>query len=215
MLMSALASFRRRRALPTYRPPDGSYRASAAPLGRRIVAGLVDWTIVTVFFLIAEIPLGVFQATADEIGGSVFIVVFVLTQAAALAIVAGYFAFFFHTGHTLGMRAADIHLVAARTGDSPTVARAAARGVLAVVFFLAFSTAYTFLLGRYDTPLSTFHEISRAVSIFVASLAFLGHVWQVRDGTGRSLWDRLVGLAVIEDIVPSSMPDRLWTPWGT
>jgi hypothetical protein len=35
------------------------------------------------------------------------------------------------------------------------------------------------------------------------------------DRSGRTLWDRLTGLAVVEDIVPTSMPDRLWSPWGT
>jgi uncharacterized RDD family membrane protein YckC len=213
--MNVLASFRRRRPLPEYRPPDGSYRATAAPLSRRALAGLLDWTIVTVCFLIAQIPLGVLQATADEIGGVVFAIVFALTQAVALAIVAGYFAFFFSTGHTLGMRATDIHLVAAGSGASPSLARSAARGVLAVVFFVTTFTAYTFVLGRYDTPLSTFHQVSRAVCISVAALAFFGHLWQLWDRNGRSLWDRLFGLAAIEDRVPSSMPDRLWTPWGT
>ena len=210
-----MASFRRKNPLPEYRPPDGSYRATAAPLSRRLVGGLVDWTIVTVVFLIAQIPLGVIQATGDEIGGITFWAVFFLTQAAGLAVVAGYFAFFFSTGHTLGMRAADIHVVAASTGRSPALARAAGRGVLAVVFFLASFTAYTFVLGNYDTPLSTFHQVSRAVSIAIASLAFFGHMWQLRDRAGRGIWDRLCGLAVIEDIVPSSMPERLWTPWGT
>jgi uncharacterized RDD family membrane protein YckC len=210
-----LASFRRKNTLPEYRPPDGSYRATAAPLSRRLVGGLVDWTIVTVVFLIAQIPLGVIQATGDEIGGITFWSLFFLTQAAGLAIVAGYFTFFFSTGHTLGMRAADIHVVAARTGRSPALARAAGRGVLAVVFFLASFTAYTFVLGNYDTPLSTFHQVSRAVSIAIASLAFFGHIWQLRDRAGRGIWDRLCGLAVIEDMVPSSMPERLWTPWGT
>jgi hypothetical protein len=93
--------------------------------------------------------------------------------------------------------------------------RAASRGVLAVVFFLASFTAFTFVLGNYDTPLSTFHQVSRAASIAVASIAFFGHLWQVPDPAGRGLWDRLFGLAVIEDMVPSSMPERLWTPWGT
>ena len=210
-----MASFRRKNPLPEYRPPDGSYRATAAPLSRRLVGGLVDWTIVTVVFLIAQIPLGVIQATGDEIGGITFWSLFFLTQAAGLAVVAGYFAFFFSTGHTLGMRAADIHVVGAGTGRSPALARATVRGVLAVVFFLASFTAYTYVLGHYDTPLSTFHQVSRVVSIAVASLAFFGHMWQLRDRAGRGIWDRLCGLVVIEDMVPSSMPERLWTPWGT
>jgi hypothetical protein len=70
------------------------------------------------------------------------------------------------------------------------------------------------VLGHYDTPLSTFHELARAGSITIASIAFFGHVWQLSDRDGRSLRDRLAGLAVIEDIVLATMPDRLWTPWG-
>lgn len=209
------ASFIRRRALPEYRPQDGSYRATAAPFGRRALAGLVDWTLVTVCYLIVEIPLGVVQAIGDEVGGIVFVVLLALTQAAALAVVAGYFAFFLSTGHTLGMRALDIQVVGGQNGRPPSLARAAGRGVLSVVFFLATYTAYTFVLGHYDTPLSTFHQVSRAACIFLASLAFFGHLWQVWDRAGRALWDRLAGLAVIEDMVPASMPDRLWSPWGT
>ena len=209
------ASFIRRRALPEYRPRDGSYRATAAPLGRRALAGLVDWTRVTACYLIVEIPLGVVQAIGNEVGGIVFVVLFALTQAAALAVVAGYFAFFFSTGHTLGMRALDIQVVGGQNGRPPSLARAVGRGVLSVVFFLATYTAYTFVLGHYDTPLSAFHQVSRAACIFLASLAFFGHLWQVWDRAGRALWDRLAGLAVIEDMVPASMPDRLWSPWGT
>jgi hypothetical protein len=70
------------------------------------------------------------------------------------------------------------------------------------------------VLGHYDTPLSTFHEVARAVTIAVASIAFFGQIWQLRDRQSRSAWDRLTGVAVIEDIVPASMADRLWTPWG-
>jgi uncharacterized RDD family membrane protein YckC len=209
------ASFTRRRALPEYRPEDGSYRATAAPFGRRLLAGVIDWTIVTVCYLLVEIPLGVIQAIGSEVGGIVFVILFVLTQAAALTVVAGYFAFFLSTGHTLGMRALDFHVVGARNGRAPALARAAGRGVLSVVFFIATYTAYTFVLGHYDAPLSTFHQVSRAACILVASLAFVGHVSQLLDRASRSLWDRLAGLAVIEDMVPASMPDRLWSPWGT
>ena len=59
------------------------------------------------------------------------------------------------------------------------------------------------------------HVLAIVIGIAVASIAFLGHLWQLRDPAGRGLWDRLFGLAVIEDMVPSSMPERLWTPWGT
>lgn len=212
--MTALASYVLRHPQRPYHPGDGSYRATSAPLGRRIVGGIVDWTIVTVAYLIANIPLGVIQATADEVGGVVYWCVFVLVQAAALAVVAGYFAFFLSTGHTLGMRAADIYVVGFRTGRAPALAQSAGRGVLSVIFFLASFTAYTYVLGHYDPPLSTFHQVARAASIAVAAVAFFGHLWQLRDPEGRTVWDRLTGNAVIEDMVPTSMPDRLWAPWG-
>jgi len=207
-------SFDRRRTRPEFHPLDGSYRATAAPFTRRLVASVIDWAMVTVAYLVVNIPLGVLQAVGDEEGGVVNGVVFILTQAAALAVVAGYFAFFLSTGHTLGQRAADIHVVDAQSGQSPSLPRAAARGVLSVVFFIASFTAYTYVLGHYDTPLSTFHEIARASSIALASIAFFGQIWQVRDRDARSAWDRLAGLAVIEDLVPATMPDRLWSPWG-
>jgi hypothetical protein len=53
------------------------------------------------------------------------------------------------------------------------------------------------------------------VSIAVASTALFGHLWQLWDPQARTIWDRLAGMAVIEDMVPSSMPDRLWSPWGS
>ena len=205
----------RRRPRPGFRPADGSYRATAAPFARRLVAGIVDWAIVTVCYLVVNIPLGVIQATANEVGGVVYVAAVILTQAVALAVVGGYFAFFLSTGHTLGMRASDIHAVDARTGRGPALPRAAARSVLSVLFFIASFTAYTYVLGHYDTPLSTFHEVARAASIAVASIAFFGQMWQLLDRDGRSVWDRLAGLAVIEDMVPASLPDRLWSPWGT
>ena len=206
-------SSRLRRPRPEFHPLDGSYRATAAPFTRRVVAGTLDWAIVTVCYLVANIPLGVFQATANEVGGVVYLGVVILTQAAALAVVAGYFAFFLSTGHTLGMRAADIHVVDAQ-GGKPALARAVARSVLSVLFFIASFTAYTYVLGHYDTPLSTFHEVARTASIAIASIAFFGQLWQLRDREARSAWDRLARLAVIEDRVPASMPDRLWSPWG-
>jgi hypothetical protein len=49
----------------------------------------------------------------------------------------------------------------------------------------------------------------------VAGASLLGQLWMLVDGEGRTLWDRLTGLVVVEDIVPASMPERLWSPWRT
>jgi uncharacterized RDD family membrane protein YckC len=212
--MTVLASFVRSRPRPAYEPADGTYRASAAPLWRRGVASLIDWTLVTVLYLIGNIALGMPLAVAREIGGVTETIVFVATQIAGLAIVVAFFAFFLSTGHTLGMRALDIHVVGFASGREPTLVAAVARSLLAVVFFLASFTAYSYIFGRYDPGLSTFEESTRSVAITVATIAFFGHVWKLADPAGRSIWDRLTGFTVIEDMVPATMPDRLWSPWG-
>jgi uncharacterized RDD family membrane protein YckC len=212
--MTVLASFVRSRPQPAYKPADGTYRASAAPLWRRAVASLIDWTLVTVAYLIANIALGMPLAVAREVGGVTNAIVFVATQIGGLAVIVVFFAVFFSTGHTLGMRALDIHVVGYTSGREPGVPAAVARSILAVVFFLASFTTYSYILGRYDPGLSTFEETTRAVSITVATIAFFGHLWQLADPAGRTIWDRLTGLTVIEDMIPATMPDRLWSPWG-
>ena len=83
-----------------------------------------------------------------------------------------------------------------------------------MAFFLASFTAYTYLFGHYEGPLTSFEEIARASSIGIAVVALGGHLWKLLDEAGRSVWDRAAGLIVVEDIVPTSMPDRLWAPWG-
>ena len=194
----------------------GATAPTAAPLTRRLVAGLVDWMIVTVFFLIAQIPLGVLQATGDEIGGITSWSVFFLTQAAGLAIVAGYFAFFFSTGHTA--RDARSGHPRRRGGDRPEPcarARRTAEESSPSIFFLASFTAYTFLLGNYDTPLSTVPPgVARSLDRGRLNRVPRPPVAAARPGRARALGPPR-GLAVIEDLVPSSMPERLWTPWGT
>ena len=64
-------------------------------------------------------------------------------------------------GHTLGMRAADTSPWSTPGPGSPRSPAAAARSVLSVLFFITFSTAYTYVLGHYDTPLNL-HRGQRA-----------------------------------------------------
>ena len=209
--MSVSSALSRR---PAYAPADGVYRAHAAPIWRRLVAGTVDWVGVITSYLIVNIPLGMIERVAEELGSVVEGVVFVAVQAAALSVVAGYFAFFFNAGSTLGMRAVDIHVVSHASGEPPRLLATVWRGLVSVVFFLASVTAYMYLFGHYDSPLTNFEEIARAGSIGIASVALVGHLWKLFDEAGRSVWDRAAGLIVVEDIVPTSMPDRLWAPWG-
>ncbi len=205
-------SLRRR---PSYQPEDGSYQAVAAPLWRRGVASTLDWVLVFVIYLIAGIPLGVFQTLGKTLTGPVGETLFWLTQAAALAIVVGYFAYFFSTGHTMGMRALDIHVFVHRSGREPSLPRATARGLIALGFFLGTVNGYGLVRGKHEQGLTGTEEVWRTVCVVGISVAVLGELWQLVDPDGRTVWDRLTGLVVVEDVVPTSMPDRLWSPWGT
>lgn len=200
---------------PAYVPADGVYRASAAPLWRRGVASGLDWVLVFVVYLLAGIPLGMIQTVGDAVGGGVNDVVFALTEAVAVGVIVAYFAYFFSTGHTLGMRALDIHVFSYRSGRAPHLVRAFGRAVLALGFFLATLNGYGLLRGHHEGGLTDMQETWRAVTVTAALVALAGGLWKLVDREGRTVWDRLAGLVVIEDVVPTSMPDRLWSPWGT
>lgn len=203
-----------RRPAPAYAPADGSYRAVAAPLWRRASASAIDWILVFTLYIIASYPLGMLQTLGEAAGGAAADATFVLTHAVALGLVAAYFAYFFATGHTLGMRALDIHVFSYGSGREPHLAQAAARSVLAVGFFLAAVNAYGLLRGRPD-GLSGMEETWRSVAVTGVLAALAGGLLKLVDAEGRTLWDRLFGLIVVEDVVPASMPDRLWSPWST
>jgi uncharacterized RDD family membrane protein YckC len=198
-----------------YAPADGAYRASAAPLWRRAAAGGVDWLLVFVVYLIVSIPLGMIQALGDALGGAADDALFAFTEAVALGVIAAYFAYFLATGHTLGMRALDIHVFSYESGREPHLARAVARSLLALGFFLATVNAYGLLRGEHEGGLTDAQETWRAVTVTVVLVAIAGGLWKLVDREGRTLWDRLFGLVVVEDVVPATMPDRLWSPWGT
>jgi uncharacterized RDD family membrane protein YckC len=202
-----------RRAAPAYAPADGAYRAVAAPLWRRAFASALDWVLAVVLFVLVGYPLGMIETLGNAIGGSLGRVLFWGAEGVALAVVAGYFAYFLSTGHTLGMRALDIHVFSHRSGREPHIVQGAVRGVLALAFFLASFKAYTYL--QEEEPLTGWQRVWRDLAVTGAALAFLGNTWKLVDADGRTLWDRLLGLVVVEDVVPTSMPGRLWSPWGT
>src|SRR5215212_4795688 len=97
----AVSDWSLHRQIP-YAPADGSYRAVSAPLWRRGAASTLDWVLVFFSFIILSYPLGMIQTLGDALGGVWADLIFDLTQAVGLGFVAGYFAYFFLTGHTLG-----------------------------------------------------------------------------------------------------------------
>jgi uncharacterized RDD family membrane protein YckC len=204
------------RAVPTYAPADGAYRALAAPLWRRVIAAALDWFLVFVLILIASYPLGLIQALGDALGGTARAVLNGATQALGLGVIVAYFAWFNASGHTLGMRALDIHLFEYRTGWQPHPFRAGLRSLLSLGFFLAAIDAYGLSSGAYrEGGLTDAQASGRMAAIAGVALAIIGGLWKLVDPEGRTLWDRLFGLVVVEEVVPTSMPDRLWSPWGT
>lgn len=205
-----------RRPAPVYKPADGTYRAVAAPLWRRTFASAIDWTLVFVAFLIVSIPLGMIETLGRTIGGPSGDAVVYIVDALALGVVVAYFGYFLSTGHTMGMRALDIHVFSHATGREPHLVRAVTRSLLSLAFFLAAFKAYTLTRGwQGNEGLTGREEAWRDLAATVSTVALVGGLWKLADPEGRTLWDRLTGLVVVEDVVPTSMPGRLWSPWGT
>jgi uncharacterized RDD family membrane protein YckC len=178
------------------------------------MASAIDWILVFVAFLIVSIPLGMIETLGRAIGGPFGDALGYFVDALALGVVAAYFGYFLSTGHTMGMRALDIHVFSHATGREPHLIRAAGRSLLSLGFFLATLKAYSLVHG-YHEGLTETEQTWRDLAVTVSAVAFIGSLWKIADPDGRTLWDRLTGLVVVEDVVPASMPDRLWSPWGT
>jgi uncharacterized RDD family membrane protein YckC len=205
-----------RSATPTYAPANGAYLALAAPLWRRIAGASIDWSLVFVLFILASYPLGMIQTLGNELGGTAQTAITALTDALGLGVVVAYFMWFDASGATLGMRALDIHLFSYRTGREPHLLQAGLRSLLSLGFFLASIDAYGLSAGAYrHGGLTDAQSHWRLAAIAGVVLAVVGGLWKLIDPEGRTLWDRLFGLVVVEEVVPTSMPDRLWSPWGT
>lgn len=205
-----------RSSAPAYEPENGAYRALAAPLWRRVSASALDWFLVFVLFLLVSYPLGMIQTLGNALGGGPGTAIRGVTQAVGLGVIVAYFTWFFASGHTLGMRALDIHLFTYRSGEEPHPVRAFVRSLLSLGFFLATIDAYGLSSGAYRHGGLTDAQASyRVAAVAGAALACAGGLWKLLDPEGRTLWDRLFGLVVVEEVVPASMPERLWSPWRT
>lgn len=208
---SALASSPRK-----YAHPQGEYTASAAPLWRRGLASALDWALAGIVYLLLLIPVGILEAIAELLGGAAGRALTTFGHVAAISAILAYFTFLLRSGHTMGMRALDIHVIAYGHGREPGFGRSLVRALLALLLGGALLNAYAYLGGWEGIGgLSSFQRSVGEAAVIVTAVGLLGQLWMLVDGEGRTLWDRLTGLAVIEDIVPASMPDRLWSPWRT
>ena len=185
--------------------PDGAETARYARLRRRALAGVVDWTICAVVYLIVSIPAGIVQIVGGwaivEGGGTLGRVLVVLSQLVIACAVVAYLAIGLRSGQTLGMRAVEVHTRVAATGSIPGPGRAVARAAVGVVFALAFVNAYFGLRGEAPVEgLSDVEETVLSIALVVAAVALAGKLWAFADPARRTLWDRLFGLIALEDL---------------
>jgi uncharacterized RDD family membrane protein YckC len=197
--------------------PDRSFTATYPRFLRRLGAGALDWVIASVLFLVASIVGGVFQAIGDVssdagdlrgIPGSALLLV---SQVIVAIPVVAYFAAYWTTGSTLGMRAVDIELVREETGRAPGWARAIARACVAFVIAFGVNTVYSYLAS--DPPLDGYSSLERtviAISVVIVSAAAAAKLWMLVDRQRRSLLDRLFGLVYVEELVFSAEAPLPW-----
>jgi uncharacterized RDD family membrane protein YckC len=186
--------------------PSRRYLASFAAAWRRLVAGTVDWGICFVTYLVIGIPLGVVEALGATMYDDR---TFGRLPGAALAVVAqvlsfipfvAYFAYLWPTSQTFGMRVMDIRLVCAGTGRGPSRRRAILRAVIAMVV-----AAGVYLVVMRETSFEKSHldHLSRVLMTGAYALAIVAGVSALTSlvsPTGRSLFDRIFGTVVVDDL---------------
>ena len=196
--------------------PDGSYSATYPSAARRLGAGAIDWLICFVLYLLGSIVGGVFSAVgltswdAGDLRGVPGATLLALSQLAIAVPVVAYFAAYWRSGSTLGMRALDIELVREETGVPPGWGRAVARGCLAFVLALAVNNVYLVLAGEPLDGYTTVQQAVIVVSVVLTSLLLAAKAFMFLDERRRSLLDRAFGLLYLEELV-FSRPDR--GPW--
>jgi hypothetical protein len=197
--------------------PDGAYTATFPSPLRRVGAGAIDWLICGVIFVIASIVAGVFEAvgavsfTAGDLRGIPGSALITVSQVIVAAPVVAYFAYYWTTGATLGMRALDFELTREETGRPPGWRRTVPRGALAFVLALAVDNVYLVLAGEPLGEYSTAERIAITVSVVLVALLLVAKAWMLVDGRGRSLLDRLFGLVYVEELVFTRDRTLPWT----
>jgi hypothetical protein len=201
-----------------YVAPDGTYSAIYPRFRRRLAAGAIDWVLCGVVFLVTSIAVGLVQGLgtlAVEAGGAWTVpgvALVVLSQLIVVGAMAAYFAWFWTTGSTLGMRALDFELVVDATGQPPGWRRAVPRAVVGCVLALALVNLYFAWSGRTDDePLNAYERGLVAVSVAVGGAGLAAKGWLLLDGRRRSALDRLFGLVYVEEFV---YRDARRSPWA-
>ena len=198
-----------------YLAPDDSYSATYPSVRRRLAAGAIDWVLCWVIFLVASIVGGIVQAAGsvslDEGQAALGVALVALSQVIVAGPVAAYFASYWRQGSTLGMRAADIELVQARTGAPPGWSRTIPRAIVACLLALAVLNVFQAFGGRVVDELSDFERVLVAASVGVAAAGLAAKTWLLIDNRRRSALDRLFGFVYVQELVYA---DARPSPWA-
>jgi uncharacterized RDD family membrane protein YckC len=199
--------------------PDGSYSATYPGVMRRIGAGAIDWSICAILYLLGSIVGGVFGAVgltswdAGDLRGIPGATLIAISQLLIAAPVVAYFAAYWRTGSTLGMRALDIELVREETGAPPAWGRSIARGCLAFVLALAVNNVYLVLGGDPFEEYSTVQQVVIVASLALVAFLLAAKAVMLLDERRRSLLDRMFGLVYLEELVFTRVDRGPW-PWS-
>lgn len=198
-----------------YLSPDRAEQARYAGLHRRAAAGAIDWALCYVAYLLVSIPAGMVQAVARLIGGVAGNVLVAGAIAVPLAVVPAYFAWLWTSGQTFGMRALELHLVVARSGEAPslwrTVPRSAVALVLGVAVYLVLFAAIT--ERPVDDPYSSGERTLIAAALAVAAAGALAKLWSLVDRRRQSLLDRVFGVLVLDELQAAGVAPSARYPW--
>lgn len=203
-----------------YLAPDGSFTAEYPRAWRRAAAAAIDWVLAYILFLLASIVGGVFAAVgfvsqgAGDLRGVPGGTLLVLSQVLVAVPVIAYFALYWATGSTLGMRALDIELVEADTGRPPSRRRALARALAAFVLAISVNNVYLVLTSDPLVDYTAFQRDLIDASFALAGLAVAAKAWMLLDQRKQTLLDKLFGLLYVEEIVFTKTIPFPWTTSG-
>ena len=209
----------RQTLLAVFAAPDGSYSAMYPSVLRRLGAGAVDWSLCVVLYLLGSIVGGVFQAVgltswdAGDLRGIPGATLLAISQLLVALPVVAYFAAYWHTGSTLGMRALDIELVREETGLPPGWGRAIPRACVAFVLALAVNNVYLVIGADPFEGYSTAQRAVIVVSFVLVAFLLAAKATMFVDERRRSLLDRTFGLVYLEELVFTRAERGPW-PWA-
>ena len=206
------------RSAERYADPANRYLADFAYPWRRAAAAAVDWALCYVIFLLVSIPLGILQTLgtisreAGDLGGLPGHVLQVVAQMLTAVPVVAYWAILLPTSQTYGMRWTDIRLVSMRSGRGLSYPVAIVRAVVATVMAAAFYAAYlnSTAFDKGD-QLDNTSLLLLDIAYVLAGVGCVSALLMLVSRSSRSLFDRLFGTAVVDNLEATT--PRLG-PWG-